>query len=145
MLKLNVDRYVHAFKLSKQAGDPDNIFRKSDYFFTVMGITLNTSAFLNTIEMLGNEQQAEKWRKIVLNGQSFGGYGQTQLGHGSNVQGLETQAHYDQKKQVFRFRSPKNTSAKYWPGVLGLVCTHSVIQAKTFVKGEPIGVQTFIF
>ena len=85
MLKLNVDRYVHAFKLSKQAGDPDNIFRKSDYF------------------------------------------------------------HYDQRKQVFRFRSPKNTSAKYWPGVLGLVCTHSVIQAKTFVKGEPIGVQTFIF
>lgn len=45
---------------------------------------------------------------------------------------------------MFVFNSPHVTSAKYWPGVLGMVGTHSVIQAKTFVKGESIGIQTFI-
>ncbi len=42
-------------------------------------------------------------------------------------------------------KSPTVTSAKYWPGVLGLVCTHSIIQVKTFVKGKSIGIQTFVF
>ncbi len=40
--------------------------------------------------------------------------------------------------------SPKNTSAKFWPGVLGQYGTHSVIQAKTIVEGKYIGVQTFV-
>ena len=40
--------------------------------------------------------------------------------------------------------SPKTTSAKFWPGVLGLVATHCVMQAKTFVKGKSIGIQTFV-
>lgn len=121
------------------------IYRRTDYIFALMGITLNTAAFLNTIELLGDEQQAAKWKEMVMNGKAFGGYGQTELGHGSNVQSLEMQAHYDEAKQVFRFKSPTITSAKYWPGVLGQVCTHSVVQAKTFVKGKSIGVQTFVF
>lgn len=95
MLKLNVDRYVHAFKLSKEMNEPDLIYRKTDYIVGVMGITLNTAAFLNTIELLGDEEQGKKWRELVLNGKAFGGYGQTELGHGSNVQGLEMEAHYD--------------------------------------------------
>ena len=41
--------------------------------------------------------------------------------------------------------SPTTTSSKFWPGVLGLGATHSVVQAKTFVKGKFIGVQTFVF
>lgn len=41
--------------------------------------------------------------------------------------------------------TPKIRSAKYWPGVLGLVSTHIILQAKTFVKGKSIGIQTFIF
>ena len=79
-----------------------------------------------------------------MTAQAFGGYGQTELGHGSNVQGLETEAHYDEKKQIFVMNSPKVTSAKFWPGVLGNAATHSVIQAKTYVKGKSIGVQTFV-
>ena len=40
--------------------------------------------------------------------------------------------------------SPTTTSAKFWPGVLGLFSTHQVIQAKTYVKGKSIGIQTFV-
>ena len=88
MLKTNVQRYIHAFKLSQLMKEPDMIYRKADYIFNLIGITLNTAAFLNTIELLGDDQQAKKWRKLVVEGKVFGGYGQTELGHGSNVQGL---------------------------------------------------------
>lgn len=36
------------------------------------------------------------------------------------------------------------TSSKFWPGLLGHFSTHQVIQAKTFVKGKSLGVQTFV-
>lgn len=31
------------------------IYRKADYIFNLIGITLNTAAFLNTIELLGDD------------------------------------------------------------------------------------------
>jgi alkylation response protein AidB-like acyl-CoA dehydrogenase len=145
MQKTNVQRYVHSFKLSKTMEESELMYRMTEYIFNVIGVNLNTAAFLTTIELLGNDEQVNKWRKMVLDGKIFGGYGQTELGHGSNVQGLETEAHYDEKKQTFRMNSPHITSAKYWPGNLGLNSTHNVIQAKTFVKGKSIGMQTFIF
>lgn len=74
----------------------------------------------------------------------MGAYGQTELGHGSNVKGLETVAVYDTATQTFKVTSPTDTSAKFWPGVLGQYCTHSVIQARTIVEGKDIGVQTFV-
>jgi acyl-CoA oxidase len=95
LIKTNIGRYGHAFKLSKLLNEPDMIYRKADYIFNLIGATLNTAAFLNTIELLGNDEQASKWRQLVFDGKVFGGYGQTELGHGSNVQGLETEAHYD--------------------------------------------------
>lgn len=141
---LNNKRYADVFRLAKKLGNVDVLFRKADYVTPIGGLTLNTSAFLNTIELLGTPEQAKKWRDLVMTAQAIGGYGQTELGHGSNVQGLETQAHYDDKKQVFRINSPTITSAKFWPGVLGSAGTHAVLQAKTFVKGKPIGIQTFV-
>ena len=60
-LKLNVDRYVASLKFSHLV-ESEEIFRKTDYIFNVIGITLNTAAFLNTIELLGSEDQASKWR-----------------------------------------------------------------------------------
>lgn len=143
-IRMNYERYAEVFRLGNKMNNTDNFLRRADYLVTVMGITLNTSAFLNTIELLGDPEQAKMWRDLVMSAQAIGGYGQTELGHGSNVQGLETEAHYDEKKQVFKIRSPKTTSAKFWPGVLGSGGTHSVTQAKTFVKEKFIGIQTFV-
>lgn len=56
----------------------------------VAGFFLNTNAFLKTIEMLGDDEQVKELRTLVLEGKATGCYGQTELGHGSNVQGLET-------------------------------------------------------
>jgi hypothetical protein len=76
MIKTNIGRYIHAFKLS-QILNESVMFKKADYIITLIGVSLNTEAFLNTIELLGNDEQVNKWRKLVYSGQVFGGYGQT--------------------------------------------------------------------
>lgn len=40
----------------------------------------------------------------------------TELGHGSNVRGLETQAIWDPRKKEFILHSPTLTASKWWNG-----------------------------
>ena len=110
----------------------------------VAGFFLNTNAFLKTIEFLGDEAQVKEWRDKVFGGKAIGCYGQTEIGHGSNVQSLETEAHYDASTKTFTLKSPTSSASKYWPGLLGNFGTHAVLQAQTFVNGKNIGVQTFV-
>jgi acyl-CoA oxidase len=42
----------------------------------------------------------------ILSLKMTGAYAQTELGHGSNVAGIETTAHYDKVKQEFVINSP---------------------------------------
>jgi hypothetical protein len=49
MQKANVERYVHAFKLSKLLGESELMYRYAEYIFNVIGVNLNTAAFLTTI------------------------------------------------------------------------------------------------
>ncbi|POM75384.1 Hypothetical protein PHPALM_7521 [Phytophthora palmivora] len=55
----------------------------------------------------------------------LGAYAQTELGHGSNVQGIETVATYDKATQEFIIDSPTLTSRKWWPGGLGKTANHA--------------------
>ena len=102
-------------------------------------------AFMPTIEMLGDEQQAKYWREETFAGRLVGGYAQTEVGHGSDVKSLETEAVYDEQREVWVLNSPKVTSAKMWVGLLGNLGTHVVCQAKAIVKGKSLGIQTFVF
>ena len=64
---------------------------------------------------------------------SFAGcYAQTELGHGSNVQGLETTATYDASTQSFTLQSPGLSSAKWWIGGLGRSADHAVVMAQLY-------------
>ncbi|KAF1783920.1 Acyl-coenzyme A oxidase, N-terminal [Phytophthora cactorum] len=74
----------------------------------------------------------------------IGAYAQTELGHGSNVQGLETTAVFDKETQTFVIDSPTLTSRKWWPGGLGKTATHAIVHAKLHINGDSKGVQAFI-
>jgi len=59
----------------------------------------------------------------------IGCYAQTELGHGSNVSGLETTAKYDEKTETFTIHSPTIRAAKFWPGALGRHANYAVVFA----------------
>lgn len=50
----------------------------------------------------------------------IGCYAQTELGHGSNVAGLETSATFDTSTDEFVIHTPHIKAAKFWPGNLGI-------------------------
>ncbi|KAN0014460.1 hypothetical protein ACTFIU_000778 [Dictyostelium citrinum] len=69
-----------------------------------------------TILFLGTKKHHDKYLSDIGSGKLLGVFGLTELGHGSNVNGLETIATYDQNTQEFIINSPTWESQKYWPG-----------------------------
>jgi len=66
---------------------------------------------------------------MIRKNQIIGSYGQTELAHGSNIRGLETTAKLDLEKNEWVLNSPSVQSAKFWPGDMGRIGTHSIIMA----------------
>jgi acyl-CoA oxidase len=100
--------------------------------------------FLNTILGQGNEEQIKYWYPKIMNFELTGSYAQTELGHGSNVRGLQTIAEYDKATDSFILNTPTLTSMKWWPGCLGKVATHVVLYAQLLINGKEYGVNVFV-
>ena len=73
-----------------------------------------------------------------------GCYAQTELGHGSFVQGLETTSTFDKATQEFVINSPTITSIKFWPGDMSKFSNHAIVYAKLILDGVPYGVNAFL-
>ncbi|GMJ15075.1 acyl-CoA oxidase 1 [Hibiscus trionum] len=105
---------------------------------------LHWGMFIPAIKGSGTEEQKAKWLPMAYKMQIIGCYAQTELGHGSNVQGLETTATFDPHTDEFVLHSPTLTSSKWWPGGLGKVATHAVAYARLITNGQDHGVHGFI-
>ncbi|KAM7259932.1 hypothetical protein ACFE04_015673 [Oxalis oulophora] len=105
---------------------------------------LHWGMFVPVIKGQGTEEQQKKWLPLAYKMQIIGCYAQTELGHGSNVQGLETTATFDPQTDEFIIHSPTLTSSKWWPGGLGKVSTHAVVFARLITDGQDYGVHGFI-
>lgn len=68
--------------------------------------------FIPAIKGQGTDEQQQKWLPLAYKMQIIGCYAQTELGHGSNVQGLETTATFDPQTDEFIIHSPTLTSSK---------------------------------
>ncbi|KAJ2289942.1 fatty-acyl coenzyme A oxidase, partial [Coemansia sp. RSA 2706] len=73
-----------------------------------------------------------------------GCFGMTELGHGSNVAGLETMATYDQNTDEFVVHSPTLTATKWWIGGAAHTATHCAVYAQLIVGGKRYGTKTFV-
>jgi acyl-CoA oxidase len=100
--------------------------------------------FLPTIEVHGSDKQVQWWSAKARKMEIVGCYAQTELGHGSNVRGLQTIAEYDAKTQEFVLNTPTLRSMKWWPGTLGKVATHALVYAQLITDGKEHGVHSFM-
>ncbi|KAK4892384.1 hypothetical protein LTR28_002335, partial [Elasticomyces elasticus] len=88
--------------------------------------------------------QHERFLKKAQNYEYIGCYAQTELGHGSNVRGLETTATWNPEDQTFVIHSPHLTASKWWIGSLGRTANHAVVMAQLIIKGKSYGPHPFV-
>lgn len=108
-----------------------------------LALTLH-SMFLKSLRSLGSEEQIAKWTPLCNDFQIIASYAQTELGHGTNLRGLETEATYDAATQEFVLHTPTLTATKWWPGDMGRSATHTLVQAQLICSGAQQGMHAFI-
>jgi len=110
----------------------------------VSPIHMHTSMFTKSIKFLASEEQAKRWLPLIDNFNILGCYAQTEMGHGSNVAGIETTATFDIKKNEWVIHTPSIRAYKFWPGNLGRHSTHAVTFARVIVSDNDYGVLPFM-
>jgi acyl-CoA oxidase len=100
--------------------------------------------FLPTLLSQASPEQQDWWLFKTLKMEMVGCYAQTELGHGSNVRGLQTTATYDKETQEFVLNTPTLKSIKWWPGAMGKVATHALVYAQLIIDGKEYGVHSFM-
>ncbi|CAI5730645.1 unnamed protein product [Hyaloperonospora brassicae] len=153
MFRSHTERYAfglkkafHYVKLLEEGGYTDAHDRWILYktMGEPLGIDVHRAMFIPTLENQGDDEQRAKWLPLAKQFKILGAYAQTELGHGSNVQGIETVATFDKATQEFIVDSPTLTSRKWWPGGLGKTATHAIVHARLTLDGQDVGVQAFI-
>ena len=99
-------------------------------FSTTLGV--HFGLFWQALEGQGTKEQVKYW--IEHGAASFevfyGCFGMTELGHGSNVAGVETTATFDQENDEFIVHTPTLTGTKWWIGGAAHTATHSSVVAQ---------------
>lgn len=90
--------------------------------------------------MFTSEEQKQKWLAEAKSLKVVGCYAQTEIGHGSNVAGIETTATYDEQTDEFVINCPKTSAYKMWPGDSGLTANVAIVYAQLVIKGKSYGV-----
>lgn len=109
-------------------------------------LAVHHGLFYNTIANQGTPEQVKYWTdKGAYHVKGMAGcFAMTEIGHGSNVAGLETTATFDPETDEFIIHSPTLTSSKFWIGGAAETVTHSTVFANLIVAGKNYGVKPFV-
>ncbi|KAL4876506.1 acyl-CoA dehydrogenase/oxidase C-terminal [Aspergillus karnatakaensis] len=91
---------------------------------------LHMGMFVTTVREQASDEQRKYWLPLIEEWKIIGAYAQTELGHGSNVRGLELEARYDITTREFVLHSPTLTACKWWNGTLGRTANHAIVVAQ---------------
>lgn len=105
---------------------------------------LHATMFLITLRDQGTPEQHKLFLEKAEKYEYIGCYAQTELGHGSNVRGLETTANWDPSDKTFVVHSPHLTASKWWIGSLGRTANHAVVMAQLIIEGKNYGPHPFV-
>jgi len=145
--KKSIERVSRSFEIIRE--NPEFMIAhmkqkiQMETFFDHNGIFLHFSMFLNYLKSQANKEQLRYWNAEARQGNFIGAYAQTELGHGSNVRGLETLATLDLKNKEYEIHSPTLTSLKWWPTGM-YACTHAMVFAQLIINGENKGLHGFM-
>lgn len=118
-------------RLTLQHGWDDGDYEMAAYLLGDVGpYSLHTVMFSTSIREQCNEEQLKHWLPRVEDWSIIGCYSQTELGHGSNVRGIETEARWNPDTKDFTIHSPTLTAAKWWNGGLGRTANHAIVVAQ---------------
>jgi len=106
---------------------------------------LHVMMFVPAIRALGTPEQREEWLPRCEDYSVVGCYAQTEMGHGTNLRGLETTATFLPETQEFQLSTPSLTSIKWWPGNMAKSANHALVMANLVLPdGLTVGGQMFI-
>ena len=105
---------------------------------------LHSTMFLITLRDQGTPEQHKLFLEKAEKYEIIGCYAQTELGHGSNVRGLETTATWDSEDKSFIIHSPYLTASKWWIGSLGRTANHAIVMAQLIISGKNYGPHPFV-
>lgn len=113
--KLGLARGKRMRQLMDKHGWTEDDLLMAEYLVDdTMPYHLHLSLFNSAIRMQTSDEQAAYWIPKLESWEIIGAYAQTELGHGSNVRGLELQATWDQQSREFVLHSPTLTASKWW-------------------------------
>ncbi|KAK7883621.1 hypothetical protein LTR67_011031 [Exophiala xenobiotica] len=127
-------------RLSLKHGWDRDDYTMADYLTDEMGpYALQATMFATSIREQCNDEQKAYWLPKVESWEIIGCYGQTELGHGSNVKGIECEARWDPKTKEFIIHSPTITASKWWNGALGRTANHAIVVAQLLLPESKTG------
>jgi acyl-CoA oxidase len=107
---------------------------------------VNYGLFGLSVQSLGTEKQHKKYLNDIMNGKLTGGFAMTEVGGGSDVQSVKTEAIYDKATHSFTINTPTADAKKAF---IGNAATHGEMmvvfaQLKMDKDAESQGVHAFI-
>ncbi len=143
----SIDRVAEAFRVVRDNPKFMVAHMRQDVqmedFFEHNGVFLHFTMMLNYLKSQGNPAQQRYWLGRARGGDFIAAYAQTELGHGSNVRGIETTATLDVARQEWEIHSPTLTSLKWWPTGM-YACTHALVFANLIIGDTNNGFHGFL-
>ena len=126
----------------------DMTFMSGAKFGNTGPLSLHYGVFMSTMRSQTSAEQREWWVEAGMKLNFIGCYAQTELGHGSNVRGLQTTATFNPAPAgpngdgEWIMNSPTLQSAKWWSTGM-YSATHAAVYAQMILNNKPMGVHVF--
>ncbi len=125
-----------------------DVSKDADITEEIMGSFLPISTHFDlvipTIQSQGTEEQCAQWLPACKRLEVIGTFALTEIGHGSDLQSLETTATFDGDADEIVIHSPSVSATKFWPGSLGSLASHALVGAILTVNGKRYKQHMFI-
>jgi acyl-CoA oxidase len=110
----------------------------------VIKLGVQFGLFAGSIQRLGTDYHHQKYLPDAGAAKLMGCFAMTEIGHGSNVQGLETTAVYNRESDCFVLHSPTHSAGKNYIGNAAEDGRLATVFAQLEVNGQNHGVHAFV-